>query len=337
MTSGSSLIYVVRDSEIAQRRNGCGRMRILITGVTGLIGSHLAKYALAKGHSVWGLRRFRSDNKNIHDIQRLKIVDGDVTDTTSVNRAMTIAKPDIIFHLAAQSYPSESWDAPEYTIENNLIGTLRILEAVRHLKRFPKVFLACTSAEYGFTKFPITENSPLKPLSPYGVSKLAAEALGYQYFINYEIPVFLGRYFIQVGPGQDERTSIQTFCKQMVLIEKGKAKPVIFVGNLETKRDILDVRDGVSATWAIVTEGKPGEPYNICSGKAYPMREVVDLVISAGKKKVEVVIDPKRLRPTDEPIIQGSYTKIIKDTDWRPQIPLSHTIASVLDYWRETL
>ncbi|MCX6704731.1 MAG: GDP-mannose 4,6-dehydratase [Candidatus Woesebacteria bacterium] len=311
-------------------------MRILITGVTGLIGSHMASFAITKGHTVWGLRRFRSDNKNIAGIKKLKIINGDITDTASVEKAVAISKPDIIFHFAGQSYPSESWDSPEYTIDVNLIGTLRVLESARKQKKHPKVFIACSSAEYGFTKkFPTTEDTLLKPVSPYGVSKLAAEALGYQYFINYKIPVYLGRYFIQVGPGQDERTSIQTFCKQMALIENKKTKPVIFTGNLSTKRDFLDVRDGVAATWAIVTKGRPGDPYNICSGKAPTMKEVLKMVISKGKTKVEVKTDPARLRPTDEPVIWGSNAKIFKDTGWKPKIALTDTISRVLDYWRQ--
>lgn len=311
-------------------------MNILITGVTGLIGSHMAKFAIAKGHSVWGLRRFRSDNKNIDGIKKLKILNGDVTDAVSVEKAVAISKPDIIFHLAGQSYPSESWDSPEYTINVNFIGTLRILEAARKQKKLPKVYIACSSAEYGLTKkFPTTEDTLLKPVSPYGVSKLAAEALGYQYFINYKIPVYLGRYFIQVGPGQDERTSIQTFCKQVAIAEKDKSKKIIYVGNLKPKRDFLDVRDGVNAVWAIVTKGKPGEPYNICSGKAPAMSQVLKTIIYKSKTKVEIKTDPTRLRTTDEPVIWGSNNKIFKDTGWKPKIALTDTISWVLDYWRQ--
>jgi len=296
----------------------------------------MARFAIAKGHSVWGLRRFRSDNKNIIDIPKLKVISGEITDPTSVEKAIAISKPDIIFHFAGQSYPSESWSAPEYTINVNVIGTLRILESARKLKKPPKIFIAASSAEYGLAKkFPTTEESPLKPVSSYGVSKLAAEALGYQYFINYKIPVYLGRYFIQVGPGQDERTSIQTFCKQMALIEKGEAKPVVFTGNLRTKRDFLDVRDGVAATWAIVTKGKPGEPYNICSGKAPLMKTVLKVITLKSKIPVQIKTDPARLRPTDEPVIWGSNIKIFKDTGWKPKIPIEETISWVLDYWRQ--
>jgi GDP-4-dehydro-6-deoxy-D-mannose reductase len=298
----------------------------------------MARFAIAKGHKVWGLRRFRSDNQNILDIPKLKIISGEITDVTSVEKAMAISKPDIIFHFAGQSYPSESWNAPEYTIDVNLIGTLRVLEAVRKMKKPAKVYIAASSAEYGLTKkLPTTEDTLLKPVSSYGVSKLAAEALGYQYFINYKIPVYLGRFFIQVGPGQDERTSIQTFCKQVAIAEKDKSKNIIYVGNLKPKRDFLDVRDGVAATWAVVTKGKAGEPYNICSGKAPTMKAVLNMIISKGKVKVEIKVDPARLRPTDEPVIWGSNAKILKDTGWKPKINLEETISWVLDYWRKKI
>lgn len=312
-------------------------MRVLITGATGLIGSHLARFLLEKkGVEVWGLRRFRSDPKNIIGLKKLRVLNGDILDRTSVERAIKLSRPEVIFHLAAQSYPSESWEAPRATLEANLLGSLNILEAVRKQKKPIKVLLACSSAEYGITtKVPTPENHPLWPVSPYGVSKLAMEALGYQYFVNYQLPVFLSRYFIQVGPGQDEKTSIQTFCKQVALIEKGKQKPFIRVGNLEPRRDFLDVRDGVKASWLMVKKGKPGQAYNVCSGKAMKMSRVLEMVLSQSKKEIKIKIDPKRLRPTDEPIIQGSHHRLTRQTGWQPEIPLKETIAWVLDDWRE--
>ncbi len=315
-------------------------MKVLITGVTGLIGSHLADF-LSKEKSVsqvWGLRRFRSSYENIAKIKNLKLVDGEITDPKSMETIFKKIQPDIVFHLAAQSYPSVSWDAPWSTLEANILGTLNILEAARKSKKLPKVFLACSSAEYGLAeKIPTTEDCPLKPVSPYGVSKVTTEALGYQYFVNFKIPVYLGRFFIQVGPGQDERTSIQTFCKQMAAIEKGIQPPIIKVGNLKPKRDFLDVRDGIAAIWLIVNKGKPGEIYNICSGKAPSMREVLNIILKLGKKKAKITVDSARLRPNDEPIIQGSHKRLTLDTGWKPEIPLSDTVLRVLDYWREKL
>lgn len=312
-------------------------MRIFITGVTGLVGSHMADFLLKNKEvsQVWGLRRFRSYNGNIRCLKGLKIVDGDITDPYSIESLVNLIRPDLIFHEAAVSYPSVSWSAPLVSLQTNILGTAIILEAARKLVKKPKVFLSCSSAEYGLAaKFPTPENAPLKPLSPYGVGKVTTELLGYQYFVNYKLPTYLGRYFIQVGPGQDERTSIQTFCKQIVLIERGLQTPVIYVGNLKAKRDFLDVRDGVNAAWSLVKKGRPGEPYNICSGRAHSLKEVLGMVLKQGKKKVKVVVDPQRLRVSDEPIIHGSHAKITKETGWAPKIPLSETIASVLDYWR---
>ena len=312
-------------------------MNVLITGVTGLIGSHLADFLLRqKNVTVWGLKRFRSDQKNIAHLDRLRLLTGDILDQRSVEAAVRVSKPDYIFHEAAQSYPSRSWEAPHITLETNIMGTLHVLEAARKLKRHPKIFLACSSAEYGIVKtVPTPEESFLRPVSPYGVSKVATEALGYQYFVNYKLPIYLGRYFIQVGPGQDEQTSIQTFCQQMVRIEAGKQEPVISVGNLQTRRDFLDVRDGVRATWMLATKGKPGKPYNICSGQAPSMQEILNMVLKAGKKKVTVERDPKRLRVTDEPVIQGNNALLTKHTGWKPVVPLEETITWVLDWWRE--
>ena len=301
-----------------------------------MIGSHLADFLLKKNIAeVWGLKRFRSSTKNIEHLKKLRLLNGDILDPSSMENAIKLSKPQIIFHLAAQSYPSESWQAPRITLETNILGTLNILEAAKKLKKPPKIFLACSSAEYGIdSKTPIKEDHSLQPISPYGVSKLATEALGRQYCINYDLPIFLGRFFIQVGTGQHEKTSIQTFCQQMAKIEKGRKKPIIFTGNLKPRRDFLDVRDGVKAAWLIVEKAKPGVAYNICSGKAPTMRQVLNMVIKKGKKKVATKVDPQRLRPADELIIKGDNQRLSKQTGWRPEIPLDKTIGWVLDYWR---
>src|SRR4030043_868237 len=312
-------------------------MKIFITGVTGLIGSHLADFLINKKKlEVWGLKRFRSDTRNIRRLDKLNLVSGDMLDYSCVELLINKIKPDVIFHLASQSYPAESWSAPIYTVENNILSTINLLEVVRKLKNPPKVYLACSSAEYGITqKVPMNESHPLKPVSPFGVSKLATEALGYQYFVNYKVPVYLGRYFLQTGRGQGEIISIPNFCKRVALIEKGRQEPVIYVENLKTKRDFLDVRDGVRATWMLTQKGKPGDVYNICSGKAPLMSEVLKIITDQAKVKIKVKIDPARLRPSDEPIILGTYKKLHEDTGWKPKIPLKETILWILDYWRE--
>lgn len=317
-------------------------MKVLITGITGLIGSHLADFLLEKDSiELVGLKRFRSDAENINRLLgRVEIVEGDIEDLSSTRYVIEKVRPQIIFHMAAQSYPKESWNAPFTTMHANIDGTINILETVRNFDPSTKVLIACSSAEYGFIKEnegPIRENRILKPLSPYGISKVAQELLGYEYFENFKIQTFLPRYFNQVGPGQGERTSLQTFCHQVAMIEKGKQEPKIYVGNLLPKRDFLDVRDGVKATWAIVEKGKPATPYNICSGVAPTIKEVLDLVLSLANVKPEIVIEKSRLRPTDEPILLGDNSRLKKDTGWQSNIPLKETVENVLNWWRDHL
>jgi len=315
-------------------------MKILITGVTGLIGSHLArKLSSERKYKIFGLKRFRSDLKNIKDlITKIKLVDGDIEDLVSTYKVVADIKPDYVVHLAAQSYPSESWGVPIYTFNVNVVGTINILEAVRKIKTNPKVFIACSSAEYGLIKkkdCPIKENNPLVPMNPYGVSKVAQELLGRQYYFSYGMRIYLGRFFNQIGSGQDERCSIQTFCKQVADIEKGNSPPILYVGNLSTKRDFLDVRDGVECVMSLMKKGKEGEVYNICSGKVYLLKDLLEIILRKAKKKIKVKVDRKRLRPVDEPIIQGDNTKIKKELAFKQKISIDKSIEDILNYWRE--
>jgi GDP-4-dehydro-6-deoxy-D-mannose reductase len=314
-------------------------MNVLITGLTGLVGSHLAEYLLTiPGVNVYGLKRWRSDATPIRHLSgRITIIEGDVEDRSSVERAIALSQPDRIFHLAAQSYPSESWDAPVLTMAANVMGTLNLLETVRH--RWPQaaVHIAGSSAEYGAIRpedCPIRETMPLRPLSPYGVSKVAQELLAYQYFVNFGIRTYITRSFNHIGPFQGERTAVQTFCKQVAEIEAGLRPPVVLVGNLTTRRDFSDVRDVCRALWLLMERGRPGEPYNLCSGVAPTIAEVLGLVLERTSVRVTVQQDPARLRPSDEPILQGDNQKLRQDTGWEPEIPLAASIDWILAYWR---
>ncbi len=313
-------------------------MKILITGISGLIGSHLADFLLQTESEIYGLKRFRSSNDNLNHLYgKIKFVEGDLEDAHSTQYLIKSVGPDIIFHLAAQSYPKESWNAPLTTMRANIDGTINILETVRNLDPKIKVLIACSSNQYGFIKeseVPIKEDRIQQPLSPYGISKLAQELLGYEYHENFQIPTYLPRFFNQVGPGQGERSVIQTFCRQIATIEKGEQENKLFVGNLSAKRDFLDVKDGVAAIWAIVQKGKVATPYNICSGEAPSIKEVLDIILTKTTAKPEVVVEKSRLRPTDEPILLGDNTRLKKDTGWEPKIPLDQTIEDVLAWWR---
>jgi len=314
-------------------------MRILVTGITGLIGSHLARYLTGKENvEVFGFKRWRSPEDNIEDLLgKISFIEGDIQDFASVRGAVKMARPDWVFHLAAQSYPKESLAAPHITFRINVEGTINLLEAIRNWSPSSKVHIASSSAAYGFVNpedVPISEDHPLRPLSPYGVSKVAQEHLAYQYFKNYGITTYIARFFNQAGPGQNERSAIQTFSKQAAMIEKGKQKPIIYVGNLKAKRDYTDIRDTVRALWLLMQKGEAGQIYNIGSGKSTVIGDLLDLVLDKVKLKVEIKIDKDRLRPSDEPVLEADIAKFRHQTGWEPRYTMENTVESVVEFWR---
>jgi len=322
--------------------NSGGVMRVLITGITGPVGSFLADYLLTiPGLEIHAFKRWRSDPRPIeHLLGKITIHEGDIEDAFSVDRAVATARPDRIFHLAAQSYPSASWDAPILTMRANVEGTLNLLEAARRHVPHARIHIAGTSAEYGPVRpdeVPISEEHPLRPASPYGVSKVAAELSGLQYHASYGMHVIVTRSFNHVGPRQGDRCSIQTFCRQMALIEVGKQAPIMYVGNLSPKRDFTHTRDVARALWLLLEHGVPGEVYNLCSGNAVRIGDIVDMVVAMGRVPVTVQVDPSRLRPVDEPILQGDNRKLRAATGWQPEIGIEQIVAEVLDYWRQQL
>jgi GDP-4-dehydro-6-deoxy-D-mannose reductase len=249
-------------------------------------------------------------------------------------------RPDLVFHLAAQSFVPASWTSPAVTLEINIIGSCNLFEAIRAAKIDPAIQIACSSEEYGLVKpeeVPIKETNPLRPLSPYGVSKLAMDYLGYQYFKSYGMRIVRTRGFNHTGPRRGEVFAESSFAKQIAEIEKGKREPVILVGNLEAKRDYTDVRDMVNGYFLAATKGEPGEVYNICSGRAVKISEVLDILLKMSRVKTKIVQDPTRMRPSDVPILQGDCSKFKRRTGWRPKIPLQKTLRDLLNYWRETV
>ncbi|MEO0117482.1 MAG: GDP-mannose 4,6-dehydratase, partial [candidate division WOR-3 bacterium] len=223
-------------------------------------------------------------------------------------------------------------------LTTNIISQLNIFEAVRAENLDCRIQIAGSSEEYGMVypnEVPIKETNPLRPLSPYGVSKVAQDLLGYQYFMSYGIKVVRTRAFNHEGPRRGEVFVTSNFCKQIAEIEKGKREPVVYVGNLEAVRDFTDVRDTVRAYYLVLLKGKPGEVYNICSGKGYKIKEILDIIISLSKVKVEVKVDPERLRPSDVMLLLGDATKIQTELGWKPEIPIEKTLNDLLDYWRE--
>ena len=315
-------------------------MRILITGITGFVGSHLCDLLLNKKEvEIYGIKRLRSRIENIDHLQsKIVLLEGDVRDATSMRDILNKVRPDRIFHLAAQSFVPTSWKLPMEVLETNLMGQLNLLEGVRSIKLDPLIQIAGSSEEYGLVQsedLPVKEDTPLHPLSPYGVSKVGQDLMGYQYFKSYGLRIIRTRAFNHEGPRRGSVFVTSDFARQIALIEKGGDPPVMRVGNLESIRDFTDVRDVVKAYWLALEKGEPGEVYNISSGKGRRIREVLDSLLKLTKVKVKIEEDPEKMRPSDVPILIGNSRKFEKKTGWKPEIPFEKTLKDLLDYWRE--
>jgi len=313
--------------------------RALVTGITGFAGSHLAEYLLSRNDvEVFGTVRWRSRTENIDAFRdRVRLVECDLSDATSVDSVIRDVRPDLIFHLAAQSFVPTSWLAPAETLMNNILGELNLFEAVRRAGIDPLIQIACSSEEYGLVyedEVPINEQNPLRPQSPYAVSKIAQDFLGYQYFRSYGLRIVRTRTFNHTGPRRGEVFATSNFAKQIAEIEHGLAEPVLKVGNLEARRDFTDVRDVVRAYWLALERGEPGEVYVIASGRAYRISEVANMLLSMSNTEIRIEQDPSRMRPSDVPILLGDATKFRRRTGWEPVIPFEKTLADLLDYWR---
>lgn len=314
-------------------------MKALVTGITGFAGSHLAELLLNKNVEVIGTLRQRSRMDHIkHLIPYLDLAECELRDPFSVRSLIEVEKPDLIFHLAAQSYVPTSWNSPNDTLQNNADGQLNILEAVRRSDVACKILIACSSEEYGQVKaheVPIKETNFLRPLSPYAVSKVTQDYLGYQYHQSYGLHIVRTRAFNHTGPRRGENFVTSNFAKQIAQIEKGLQPPTVYVGNLQAKRDFTDVRDVVRAYWLALEKGDPGECYNISSGVAWTIEQVLDKLLSLSHETIHVQIDPARFRPSDVEILLGDYSKFHAKTGWVPKIPFEQTLQDLLQYWRE--
>lgn len=313
--------------------------KALITGIAGFVGSHMAELLLSEGFEVYGLSRSRSKMDHIESIKsQLQLEDADLLDSHSLYTTINKIKPDYIFHLAAQSFVPTSWGSPAVTLEVNIVGSANVFEAVRQVGIDPVIQIACSSEEYGLVyenEIPIKETNPLRPLSPYAVSKLAMDYLGYQYYESYKMRIIRTRGFNHTGPRRGDTFAESTFAKQIALIEKGKQEPVIYVGNLEASRDYTDVRDMVKAYLLAVEKCDPGEVYNISTGTTIKIADVLKMMLGMSKVKVEIKEDPKRMRPSDVPILIGDNSKFVEKTGWKPEVPFTKTAEDLLNYWRE--
>jgi GDP-4-dehydro-6-deoxy-D-mannose reductase len=310
-------------------------VKILITGAAGFMGPFLRDHCIEAGSSVLGI-----------DIcePREPWVDAffdhcDVRDCDHFSKLISQFRPDCIFHLAAQSYPTVSLEKPRETVESNLCGTINLYESLRSLQMKPMVVVACSSAEYGPVApqdIPVKESHPLRPLHPYGVSKVGQDLIASQYFINYAIPTVRIRIFNTTGPGK-----IGDVCsdltKRVVELELGIQHRFLKVGNLATRRAIGDVRDLIRALWISAERCELGEVYNVGAEYVYSVQEVIEAIRAQVSVSFEIQQDPALMRPSDEPVIAGDTGKFRSRCDWKPEIPLSATIRDMLAWWRTGL
>lgn len=315
-------------------------MKILITGITGMTGSYLAEYLLKKesGAELYGTIRWRSPRDNIASIQNdLRLVECDIRDLSSVRRVIETIKPDIIFHLAAQSNVYTSWHAPAETLTTNIVGELNLLEAVRACNLNPVIHIPGSSEEYGMVlpeELPVKETNPLRPLSPYGVSKVGQDLLAYQYHMSYGLSIVRSRSFNHTAPRRGDVFVEANFARQIAEIEAGLAEPILRVGNLNVRRDYTDVRDMVRAYWLLTQKGHPGEVYNICSGRSLTIQQIMEILIGMSSSRIEPRVENERLRPSDAPYIVGDNSRFCDLTGWKAEIPMETTLRDILDFWR---
>lgn len=320
--------------------------RVLITGATGFVGSWLAETYLntptLKGKveevELHCTRRRRSDLSNVEHIKNnVKWIELDVEDMRSCIDALEESQPDIIHHLAAQTFVPTSWRAPQQTFMVNAIGTINLLEAIRVVDINPIMHFAGSSEEYGLVKeneVPVKETNPLRPMSPYGVSKVAGDLTCQQYHKSYKIKTVITRAFNHSGARRGEVFVTSNFAKQIAEIEKKLREPIIYVGNLNAERDFTDVRD-ICKAYMLIEHCKFGDVYNICSGKVYSINQVLNILLNlSNTKDIKISVDQNRMRPSDVPILIGNCDKFKDVTDWEPEIKFEKTMEDLLNYWR---
>ena len=322
--------------------------KALITGITGMVGSHLLDYLIK--HTDWeiyGMLRWRSPLDNIgHHVDRInqndrvKLIYADLRDTMSINYAVEASKPDYVFHLAAQSYPKTSFDSPLDTLDTNIQGTERLLGALRTHAKDAIIHVCASSEVFGRVpkeKLPIDEECTFHPASPYAISKVGTDLVGRYYAEAYHMCVMTTRMFTHTGPRRGDVFAESTFAKQIALIEAGKSEPIVKVGNLDSLRTWADVRDAVRAYYMLVTVNPtPAEYYNIGGTYTCSVREMLDTLLSHSTcKDIQVQMDPERLRPIDADLQVPNTTKFEQHTGWKPEISFETTMCDLLDYWRK--
>ena len=327
------------------------RNTALITGITGMVGSHLVDYLLEQTDwIIYGLCRWNDDMSNINHIiprinnkQRIHLIYGDLNDYASLQEAIKESKPDYVFHLAAQSYPKTSFSSPLETLQTNIMGTTNLLEAIRTNDAVNPVVHVCASSEvFGRVSkedLPISEDTTFHPASPYAISKVGTDLIGRFYGEAYGMTGITTRMFTHTGPRRGDVFAESTFAKQIAMIEAGSQQPVLKVGNLDSMRTWSDVRDAVRAYYMLVTKNPiPGEYYNIGGSYSCTVKEMLEYLLSQSTvKNIQVITDPERLRPIDADLQVPDTTKFREHTGWEPTIPFEKTMNDLLNYWRENV
>ncbi|MBM2826435.1 MAG: family oxidoreductase [Dehalococcoidia bacterium] len=312
-------------------------MRTLITGIGGFAGGHLAEVLLAQGLDVHGTIR-PGDSHPIGPLAKgVTLHQVDLLNERLTGEMMAALSPELVFHLAAQSSVASSWDDPGGTLTNNIMAQLNLLQSLISMKSEARVLVIGSVEEYGAPlpdELPIKESNPLRPANPYALSKVAQDLMGYQYYLSHGIRCVRVRSFNHIGPGQRDTFVTSAFARQVAEAEVGLREPVVRVGNLEARRDFTDVRDVVRGYYLALTAGELGEVYNIGSGKAVSVREILEFFLAQARLQIRVEVDMTRFRPVDVPEVSCDYTKIKERTGWEPSIPLEQSLRDVLEYWR---
>lgn len=308
-------------------------MRVLITGAGGFVGNHLAAHLgqTQANARLIGTTLFEIETVHPAVSENRRI---DLKDYAQTRGLLDDCRPDAIYHLAAQAFVPRSFEAPWETLENNILSQLNVIRACLELKQRPRILIVSSAEIYGEVtagQLPLDEDCAIRPTNPYSVSKVAQDMLGLQYYLSHDLPIMRARPFNHIGPGQNGRFVAPAFAMQIAGIEEGQREAVINVGNLTAKRDFTDVRDIVRAYRLIIEKGRPGEAYNVASGLAYSIGQLLDILLGLSQREIKVRVDPARLRPVDVPEIRGDAGKLRRDTGWRPSLSFEETLRDVLE------
>ena len=311
-------------------------MKAFIIGAAGFVGRHLADQMLSLGWSVGASKMPQETIKK----EGVSVYNIDILDPASIRAALEEFAPDYIVHLAAQSSVALSWKNPSLTIDVNIKGAANVLETVRALQKKPRLLLVGSGEQYGHVRkgeCPVGEENPMRPGNIYAATKACQDMLGKIYADAYDMDVMITRAFNHIGPGQQPMFAVASFCRQVAEIEAGLSQPVLRVGNLSAQRDFTDVRDVVRAYTLLLEKGRAGEVYNVGSGKAIAISNILEKIISLSHAQIRIEVDPERLRPVDIPLIEADIQKLVRDTGWHPVVPLEQTLQDTLSYWRSAV